>query len=226
MDTLKKSDALSFEAFAEQLVEGVLAHLGESEARKVLSGLQKVYEMQSRQTQKREGETFRKIKNLIFKRKETAMSQRNKEVYFLCVRGYYIPLGYNPRGRRAEGIVNFVLTDPKEYACSCRMGAECDSPHERYSVGENRNGHRSHLEIWCSGDCAGAFTGWYGRAVIRGSEINAPENIFKEEGDEVISPEYLGKAKNEEFRLLLFKINAELHQMPVEQAIQLRVCGY
>lgn len=49
MATYEKTDTLSFEVFAKITIEGVFAHLGESEAKKVLNGVYKALDQDARQ---------------------------------------------------------------------------------------------------------------------------------------------------------------------------------
>ncbi|MFH1175413.1 MAG: hypothetical protein V1698_01690 [bacterium] len=136
----------------------------------------------------------------------------SKKGYVLNILGRRIPLGYNLSGKRACGILNRIFKNPKEYRCSCKFGENCDTPHEDYSIGTNNGGFRPCYDVWVSGDCAAAFTGWWGVVITA-----------YDDDDEIFS--LLSRERSREFNVFLYEVNAELYELTVEQVVKLHTGG-
>lgn len=94
------------------------------------------------------------------------------KMYFVGINGDVVLLGESPYGRRQDEIVNALFRTG--HGCAHEDGkSHCDLPHEKVSIGENRNGFTPHPRMWVSGDCSGAYTGW-GMGI---SEIDVPDEL-------------------------------------------------
>lgn len=148
--------------------------------------------------------------NLRFKKGEKSMfyyldlSSKTEELF--------VPLGYNPSSNRFGGILNRVFKNPNEYLCPCRDigGGQCDTPHQEFSAIINRNRRSRPLLVWSSGDCSGAYTGWVWAIDTAESPKLEWERLLSREG-------------GDEFDALLYRANALLFNIEMEDAVEMRV---